>query len=407
MRVHMTDADRPTGDRGVELSIVMPCLNEARTLPVCIAKARHYLESRQIEGEIIVADNGSTDGSRELAQELGARVVAVPTRGYGAALSSGIAAARGEYVIMGDSDDSYDFGALDPFVQKLREGHHLVMGNRFIGGIRRGAMPPLHRYFGNPLLTHIGRVLFKSECGDFYCGLRGFRKDAFERMQLQCQGMEFALEMVVKATIFSMSVVEVPTTLSPDGRDRPPHLRSWRDGWRSLRFYLLFCPKWLFWYPGLALMLIGFLCGLWLLPGPRSVGGVTFDVHSLLFCGAAVVIGYQAVIFGIAAKFLATSAGLHPPNAKFEKQIGDVPMELVVIGGFLLGLVGLASSAIAFLEWIGKGFGPLDPFSMMRIAIPSVVAMMLGCQTVFSGFFLGLLRMLRQQPRPPATAPKP
>ena len=381
--------------RGVELSIVMPCLNESRTLPACIAKARNFLEAHGIDGEVIVADNGSVDGSPQLARELGATVVTVSTPGYGAALTGGIDAANGKYIIMGDSDDSYDFGALEPFVEKLREGYDLVMGNRFAGGIKDGAMPLLHRYLGNPLLTRIGQVLFKSDCNDFYCGLRGFRKDSFQKMRLQSVGMEFALEMLVKATIFCMKVVEVPTTLSPDGRDRPPHLRRWRDGWRSLRFYLLFCPKWLFWYPGLTLMILGAISGLWLLPGPRKVGGVTFDVHTLAFSAAAVVLGYQSVIFAILAKHLVTTAGWHPPNLSFEKPIRLATLEAGVVVGFLLGLIGLAASAYALTSWSGKNESTVDPFSTMRIVIPSILLMMLGSQTVLSSFYLGLLQMLR------------
>lgn len=375
----------------------MPCLNEARTLPACIAKARRFLETHGIVGEVIVADNGSDDGSARLAQQLGASVVTVSTRGYGAALAGGIAAAQGEYIIMADSDDSYDLGALEPFLRKLREGHHLVIGNRFAGGIQRGAMPPLHRYLGNPFLTRLGQLLFKSRCGDFYCGLRGARKEAIERMQLQCTGMEFALEMLVKATLFGMSVAEVPTTLAPDGRGRPPHLRSWRDGWRSLRFFLLFCPKWLFWYPGLILTLVGATSGLWLLPGPRTVGGITFDVHSLLYSAAAIVLGYQAMTFAVFAKYLATSAGLHPPHPGFERMIGPTTLEVGLIGGTALALAGLAGAVAAFSRWMRGGFGDLDPFSEMRYVIPSVLAMMLGCQTVFSSFFMGLLQMQRQQ----------
>lgn len=380
----------------LELTILMPCLNEAETLAVCIRKARGFLERTGISGEVVIADNGSTDGSQAIAEELGARVVPVPALGYGAALIGGIRAARGRYVIMGDSDDSYDFAALEPYVEKLRDGYDLVMGNRFAGGIRPGAMPRLHRYFGNPLLTRIGQIFFKSPCGDFYCGLRGFRKDAYDEMHLQCRGMEFALEMLVKATLFNMKVAEVPTVLWPDGRDRPPHLRSWRDGWRSLRFYLLYSPRWLFYYPGMMLMLLGIAFGLFLLPGPRNLGGITLDVHSLSYCATAVVLGYQAVLFSVFAKAFAIGVGLHPPSASFERRVNHATLEAGLVLGFLLGLGGLMGTIVAFTRWSSHGFGDLDPFQTMRIVIPSVLLMTLGCQTTFASFFLGLLQMQMQ-----------
>ena len=262
---------------GLELSVVMPCLDEAETLATCIQKAQAALREHAIAGEIVVADNGSSDGSREIAARLGARVVPVETRGYGAALMGGIQAANGRFVIMADADDSYDFTQLMPFLAKLREGFDLVIGNRFLGGILPGAMPPLHRYLGNPVLTGIGRLFFNSPCGDFHCGMRGFRRDAVLALDLQTTGMEFASEMVVKATLLGMRVTEVPTTLSPDGRSRPPHLRSWRDGWRHLRFLMLFSPRWLFLYPGALLMLIGVVTGAWLLPEQRTIGGVVLQ----------------------------------------------------------------------------------------------------------------------------------
>ena len=269
----------------VELSVVMPCLNERATVGICVKKALEAMERHGIRGEVIVADNGSTDGSREIASALGARVVPIETRGYGSALRGGIAAARGRFVLMGDADDSYDFGQLGAFVGKLREGYDLVMGNRFQGGILPGAMPPLHRYLGNPVLTGIGRLFFKSPVGDFHCGLRAFRKDAIEGLGLRTLGMEFASEMVVKATAFGLRVTEIPTTLSPDGRDRAPHLRTWRDGWRHLRFLLLYSPRWLFLYPGLALFVLGSVVSALLLPGPRMIGRVGFDVRHAAVCG--------------------------------------------------------------------------------------------------------------------------
>src|SRR5271165_1983666 len=264
-----------------EFTILMPCLNEAETLANCISKARAFIARSGCTGEVVIADNGSTDGSEAIAEANGARVVHVVERGYGSALLGGIRAARGRYVIMGDSDDSYDFSDLDAFVDKLRDGHALVMGNRFKGGIKPGAMPPLHRYLGNPVLTTVGRIFFRSPCGDFHCGLRGFDRAAILGLDLQAPGMEFASEMVVKATIHNLNIAEVPTTLWPDGRTRPPHLRSWRDGWRHLRFLLLFSPRWLFLYPGIGLMVAGAIMMAWLLPAPRTIGGVTFGIHTL------------------------------------------------------------------------------------------------------------------------------
>ena len=264
LRFDVAEASDPSD---VELTVVMPCLNEAETIDVCIQKALTAMESHRLSGEVVIADNGSTDGSQAIARRLGARVVHVERKGYGSALMGGIAAARGRYVIMGDADDSYDFTAIMPFVEQLRAGNHLVMGNRFKGGIKPGAMKALHRYLGNPVLTGIGRLFFRSRCGDFHCGLRGFDRGAIVDLDLRTTGMEFASEMVVKATLQKLRISEVPTTLSPDGRSRPPHLRSWRDGWRHLRFLLLYSPRWLFFLPGIALLLCGLLTGVWLLPG--------------------------------------------------------------------------------------------------------------------------------------------
>lgn len=377
----------------IELSVVMPCLDEAKTLGVCIQKALGYFAEAGVVGEVVVADNGSTDGSIGIAEGLGVRVVPVAKRGYGEALKAGIDAARGRYVIMGDADDSYDFAALGPFVERLRGGDDLVMGNRFAGGIREGAMPALHRYFGNPLLTGIGRLLFKSDCKDFYCGLRGFSRAAYERMRPRSGGMEFALEMLVRATMFGLRVSEVPTTLSPDAPGRAPHLRTWRDGWRSLRFFMLFSPRWLFWYPGLILMSAGLLAGLWLLPGPKTVGGVTLDVHTLLYAATAVVLGYQSILFAVCAKVHAVKTGLHPPSKKFAWAGRRSMLEAGLVVGGVLVLVGVGLAGAAISGWSGESFGELDPFSTMRLVIPSALAMMMGVQTVIAGFFLGLLGM--------------
>ncbi len=378
---------------GVELSVVMPCLDESKTLGVCVRKALGFFAEADVVGEVIVADNGSTDGSLEIAEGLGVRVVNVAERGYGNALSAGIDAARGRYIIMGDADDSYDFSALGPFLEKLRGGDDLVMGNRFSGGIQDGAMPVLHRYFGNPLLTGIGRLFFKSACGDFYCGLRGFSREAYRGMRPGSTGMEFALEMLVRATMFGLRVSEVPTTLSTDAPGRTRHLRTWRDGWRSLRFFMLFSPRWLFWYPGLALVCVGGLVGLWLLPGAKEVGGVTLDVHTLLFAGTAVTLGYQSLVFAACAKVLAINAGLHPPSRRFEWLRRKATLEVCLVVGGLWVAVGVVLGGLALGGWSAQRFGDLDPLHTMRLVIPSVLALTLGVQTVFAGCFLGLLGM--------------
>lgn len=383
-------------EAAIELSIVMPCLNEAETLAVCIEKARQSLDELNCDGEIIVADNGSSDGSQQIAARCGARVVHVEAKGYGAALMGGIAASRGKYVIMGDADDSYDFANLGPFVEKLREGYELVMGNRFKGGIKPGAMPPLHRYFGNPLLSGLGRLFFHSPCGDFQCGLRGFSKEAIERLDLRTTGMEFASEMVVKATLGRLRIAEAPTTLSPDGRSRPPHLRTWRDGWRYLRFLLLYSPRWLFLYPGLALMLAGLGAGLLILPGPLTFGSVRFDVHTMLYAAMAVVIGFQAVTFALFTKVFAVSEGLLPEDAWTGRLRRRVKLEAGLAVGIVLLLFGLGASIYALSDWGAHHFGALDPFRVMRMVIPAVTALVLGCQIILSSFFLSVLKLRRR-----------
>ncbi|MFP8881084.1 MAG: glycosyltransferase family 2 protein [Myxococcota bacterium] len=383
----------PDAEPDLELTVVMPCLNEAETLEVCIAKAMKCLEDNNIPGEVLIADNGSTDGSQDIARRLGARVVEVSARGYGSALRGGIAAARGRYVIMADADDSYDFSALMPFVEKLREGYELVMGNRFLGGIAPGAMPPLHRYLGNPVLTALGRLFFRSPCGDFHCGLRGFDKTAIDRLQLQTTGMEFASEMVVKSTLLGLRMAEVPTTLSPDGRSRAPHLRSWRDGWRHLRFLLLFSPRWLFMYPGIALMTVGMLLGAWILPGARSLGGVYFDVHTLLYAAAAVIIGFQMLLFAVFTKVYAMGEGLMPPDPRMNQLFRYITLETGLAAGGVLALFGLGAAIYALGDWGSQAFGVLDPTQLLRIVVPSTLALTLGSQIVLSSFFLSVLGM--------------
>ena len=381
-----------------ELTILMPCLNEARTLTGCIAKAQRFLEQYGISGEVLVADNGSTDGSIELATGLNARVVEVPVRGYGAALAAGIAAAKGEYVIMGDSDASYDFSALAPFVARLREGYDLVMGNRYMGGIASGAMPPMHRYFGNPLLTAVGRLFFScKDSGDFYCGLRGFRKEAIQSLELQSRGMEFALEMLIKAKMHGLRLIEVPTTLSPDGRDRAPHLRRYRDGWRSLRFYLLMSPRWFFGYPGAILFLGGLIASTILFRGPLTISSVTFDYHTLLYSAAAILLGYQSLLLFAFAKLMAVETGLHPPQTKFWFLEQRPTLERCALVGLFLILVGLLLGLAASYEWSLAGFGGLRPSSTIRVVIGSVLFLLLGGQTVLAGFYFGLVNLVAER----------
>jgi hypothetical protein len=381
-----------TTNRDIELSVVMPCLNESETLATCIRKASEFMTRSGISGEVVVADNGSTDGSREIACEHGARVVDVPTPGYGAALLGGINAARGRYVIMGDADDSYDFAGLKPFVDELRAGADLVMGNRFRGGIAPGAMPRLHRYLGNPVLSFLGKLFFKSPVGDFHCGLRGFSRGAVLSLDLQTPGMEFASEMVVKATLNGLRVTEVPTTLQRDGRTRPPHLRSWRDGWRHLRFLLIFSPRWLFYYPGLLLMGSGVILTALLATHGVSIGGVTFDVHTLLYAGFFTLLGFQLVAFAVFSKVYGTRAGLLPPDPRLDQFLRVATLERGVLLGLCTVLTGVAGSLYAVTAWGQAGFGGLDPRAMMRLTIPSATAITLGAQIFFSTFFLSFLR---------------
>jgi len=380
----------------LELSVVMPCLNEAETLGKCILKAQQSLQRLGINGEIVVADNGSTDGSQAIATGLGARVVQVATKGYGSAIRGGIAAALGEYIVVGDADDSYDFANLEPFVTKLREGYDLVMGNRFKGGIERNAMPPLHKYVGNPVLTATGKLFFRSRCSDFHCGLRGFRKSAVESLDLRTTGMEFASEMVVKATLHDLRIAEVPTKLSPAGRSRKPHLRSWRDGWRHLRFMLLYSPRWLFLYPGLILMMIGAVIAGRLLFGPLTIAGVTFDVHTMLYAAMAIVIGFQTVVFAVFTKIFATTQGLLPEDPRLNKLFDYIRLETGLTIGVMLLIGGLGISIYALSSWRAHLFGHLDPRQTLRLVIPAITLIMLGLQTVFSSFFLSILGLKRE-----------
>jgi glycosyltransferase involved in cell wall biosynthesis len=376
-----------------ELTILMPCLDEAATVARCVTKARAFLERAGIEGEVLVADNGSADGSPQLAETAGARVVRVAERGYGAALRSGIAAARGRYVIMGDADESYDFSRLEGFVERLRAGDRLVMGNRFKGGILPGAMPPLHRYLGNPVLSFVGRLFFRTRVGDFHCGLRGFDREAVRGLALGSSGMEFASELVLRAALAGWRIGEVPTTLAPDGRGRPPHLRSWRDGWRHLRLLLLFSPRWLFLYPGLALLGVGLALTTTLYFMPLHVLGAGLDIHSMLYAAAGALLGLQLCLFSLFARVSAQSAGLLPRQPAVERLLRIFTLERGLLGGLALAFAGFAWSAAAFWAWRDAGFGALDPRVVMRDTIPASALMVAGMELMLASFLLSVLRM--------------
>jgi len=367
----------------------MPCLNEAKTVDACTRAARGFLDKAGVNGEVLVADNGSTDGSAEIAATAGARVVRVPHRGYGAALLAGIAAARGRYVIMGDADCSYDFSRLDTYLERLRAGADLVMGNRFKGGVSPGAMPWLHRYLGNPVLSFVGRLFFRTSIGDFHCGLRGFEREAVQRLGLITTGMEFASEMIAKAALAGLRIDEVATTLRPDGRGRPSHLRTWRDGWRHLRFLLLFCPRWLFLYPGVALLLAG-LSGLALTTaGVTTVGPLYLGIHTLLYLGGMTVLGIQFIMFALLTKWTAVLAGLVPEPGWMKRWASSFTIENGLFLGLGAFLAGLGWSVWLTLDWGRSGFGPLDPAETMRSAIPAVTLMIAGMQASIGSFFAG------------------
>ena len=380
--------------RTIELSIVMPCLNEAETVGTCIRKAQRYLADAGITGEIVVADNGSTDGSRDIAVELGARIVDVSTRGYGAALWAGITAARGRFIIMGDSDDSYDFSKLDPFVRGLRDGYDIVMGDRFAGGIEPGAMPALHRYFGTPAISGLGRLLFGVPSRDFNCGLRGFVREKVLGLKLQARGMEFVSEMIVRGAIGGLRMTTVPTALKKDGRSRPPHLRTWRDGWRNLRFMLLFSPRWLYLYPGLALIAAGLLLTLLLLPGPLVIGrGVTLDMRSLYVASVMVLVGTQSVTFGVIARRYAAAQGFLPPVATMKNVVAAFTLERMLLVGLALVVLGAAGIGSAVAIWGARDFGLLDDARVTRLLIASATLIGVGVQLGLSGFIVSLMEI--------------
>jgi glycosyltransferase involved in cell wall biosynthesis len=378
-----------------EVSIVIPCLNEAETLESVITEIQAAARKSGLSAEVLVADNGSSDGSPDIAARLGARVVSVVERGYGSALRGGIIAARGKYVVMGDADGSYDFSSIESFVVKLRAGNDLVIGNRFKGGIKPGAMPWKNRWIGTPVLSALLRLFFDSDIRDVNCGLRGFTKSAFVRMNLQTTGMEFASEMLVKASLMKLRVAEVPTVLRPDGRSRKPHMRPWRDGWRHLRFMLLYSPGWLFFAPGAAMFVVGVLGSIVLIRGPVHVGGTVFDIHTLLVTAFLTILGYQVIVFAVSTRTFATQAGLLPASPLLMRLYRYVRLETGLVAGGLATLLGLAGLALAFIGWSHVGFERLDPRVTMRELIPAVVLVALGVQTVFASFFLSMMGMSR------------
>ncbi len=375
----------------VELTILMPCLDEGETLGRCIDAARDFLARARIDGEIVVADNGSTDGSIAIVASRGARVVQVPIRGYGAALLEGLRAARGRYVIIGDSDGSYDFAHLERFVERLRAGCDLVIGNRFRGGIARDAMPPLHRYLGNPVLSFLGRLFFTIPIGDFHCGLRGCRRDAMLDLGLRGPGMEFASEMIVRSALRGLAIDEVPTTLAKAGRSRPPHLRTWRDGWRHLRFLLMLSPRWLLLYPGLALFVVGALVQGAILTGPVAVGRVVLDIHTMLYAAGAMIVGLELALFAVFVKAAGVAQGLLPSSRVFGGFLAGFTLERGAVLGAVLALAGFILAIWSLALWMSTGLAEIDPRHVMRVVIPSLTLIISGMQLLFSSFVLHFL----------------
>jgi glycosyltransferase involved in cell wall biosynthesis len=390
----------PESPGTVVVSIVMPCLNEAETIEGCIKEAREALDSKGVTGEILVADNGSTDNSREIAARAGARVITIMQKGYGSALIGGIRAARGEYVLMGDADGSYDFGKLPEFLTHLCQGVELVMGCRLPRGggvIEPDAMPWLHRWIGNPVLSKLGKIFFRACVDDFHCGLRAFRRQSILELDLQCTGMEFASEMLVKASLAGLSIAQIPITLRQDRRSRPPHLRSWRDGWRHLRFMLLFSPKWLFFIPGMSLFFLGLGGFAVLMTGPVTINNVTFDTNTLLVSASMMLVGFQALFFAIFTKAFAVRFGILPPDRHITRILNTQPVELGIGGGLFLSLLGFGYLVAAILYWKEVSFGDLPYAESLRIVIPAITAIALGVQSMFSGFALAILNLPRNR----------
>jgi glycosyltransferase involved in cell wall biosynthesis len=381
-----------------ELSIVMPCLNEAETVGICVRKAAYFLKTSAVNGEIVVADNGSTDRSREIAAAEGATIVPVESRGYGAALLGGIRAAKGRFVVMGDADDSYDFSSLGPFLEKLRAGADLVMGNRFRGKIEPGAMPFLHRYLGNPVLSFLGQLFFGVTAGDFHCGLRGFNRQRIVDLHLRTTGMEFASEMVVRAALAGYAIAEVPIVLRPDGRSRPPHLRTWRDGWRHLRFLLMYSPRWLFLYPGIALVIFGVVGSSILLPGPFFIGQVGIDIHTFIVACMCILLGTQSICFAVVARRYALLAGFLPASSPYALLLQALRLEGLLLIGVVLGLLGVAGVAWCIAVWASAGFGPLQYPELLRLLVFSLTAIAVAIQLAFTAFLVGIMDIPTRDP---------
>lgn len=377
----------------MKITVLMPCLNEEKTVVTCIRKAKSFLESNHYEGEILISDNGSTDKSAIIAEEAGARVVHIDDKGYGSALIGGILEAQGGYIIMGDADDSYDFSNLNPFIEKLDEGYDLVMGNRFKGEIKSGAMPFLHRYIGNPILSGIGRIFYKTDVGDFHCGLRAFRKDSILKLNLCTTGMEFASEMVVKAVLFKLKITEVPIVLYPDGRDRAPHLRSFHDGWRHLKFLLLYSPNWLFLYPGLFFFFLGALCMIWLFIAPISIAGISFEITTMFYCAMLTILGLSTAMFSLYTKIYAARIGQIPHSSKINTFFEKITYDYGIVIGLICLLFGAGGVIITLLLWGQTGFGGLETHLVYKIAMLSGTLVIWGFQLIFGSFFVGVLQM--------------
>ncbi|WP_066224765.1 glycosyltransferase family 2 protein [Formosa haliotis] len=375
----------------IELTVVMPCLNEVETLAICIKKAQSFFETNHVVGEIIIADNGSTDGSITIAKQLNARVVHVNEKGYGNALKGGIEAANGIYIIMADADDSYDFSALLPFLTQLRAGYDLVVGNRFKGGIKKGAMPFLHKYLGNPVLSFIGKLFFKININDFHCGLRGFSKEAYKKMNLKTSGMEFASEMIVKSKLKNLKITEVPTILHPDGRSRKPHLNTWQDGWRHLRFLSLYSPNWLFLYPALFLMILGFISSALLIINPIQINHIILDIHTLLYTSSFVLIGFQFLVFYCLTKIYAVENDLLPKSQRYDRLFKYINLERGLVLGTLILIIGFVLSYYGLFLWKRTDFGDLNPTDTLRVVIPAVFTILLGIQVILFSLFFSIL----------------
>ena len=375
----------------MELTILMPCLNEAETLAICIRKAKKFLSENNIDGEVLISDNGSTDGSQDIAKAEGARVVSTDIKGYGSALINGTKNAYGKYVIMGDADDSYDFLHLMPFVEKLREGYDLVMGDRFAGGIEEGAMPWSHKYIGNPVLSFIGRLFYKSKIRDFHCGLRGYNRESMLNLRLQTTGMEYASEMVVKSELNGLKIAEVPTTLSKDGRSRPPHLRSFRDGWRHLKFLLMYAPNWLLLYPGFIFLILGLVLGGTIVVDKITINNINFSIHTLLYCACLIIIGLSIMQMYLIVKVYAYNHNFLPKKqTDWNHKIRED--RIIAIGAGIV-ILGIVLSIIAVETWKASSMGDLNAEQTMRIVIPAVLCLIVGFQSIFTGFIVGVMKI--------------